>query len=184
MYQLKRFFRFLEKQAGKFLVVGVVAFIALMIITDGSTSDPIMVLAILASMIVAALGVIGFVLRFLNKLGKDVKNLGKKVSKSFSKAFGNTSAKKSKDDNIVTLRSAKGEDIDFVEIAGIAYRGNFYAILQPVKLLDGMKDDEALVFKVTRGRNGEDNFEIELNDSIVDAVFKEYDKLYAQAHKR
>ena len=86
------------------------------------------------------------------------------------------------DDDIVTLLSATGEEVDFVEIAGIAYKGSFYAILQPVELLEGMDDDEALVFKVTRGKDGEDKFEIELDDSVVDAVFAEYNKLYEEAH--
>lgn len=81
------------------------------------------------------------------------------------------------DDDIVTLHSATGEDIDFVEIAGIAYKGSFYAILQPVELLEGMDDDDALVFKVTKGENGEDKFEIELDDAIIDAVFIEYNRL-------
>ena len=83
----------------------------------------------------------------------------------------------------VTLLSANGEEVQFIEIAGIAYKGNFYALLQPVELLEGMDDDEALVFRVSRGSNGEDNFEIELNDSIVDAVFKEYYKLLEQQGK-
>lgn len=82
-----------------------------------------------------------------------------------------------KNDDIVTLLSATGEKIDFVEIAGIAHKGNFYAILQPVELIEGMADDEALVFKVSRGENGEDKFEIELDDEIIDAVFAEYNKL-------
>ena len=86
------------------------------------------------------------------------------------------------DDDIVTLLSANGEEIDFVEIAGIAYKGVFYAILQPVELLDGMDDDEALVFKVTRGKDGEDKFEIELDDSVIDAVFTEYNKLLDEAN--
>lgn len=81
------------------------------------------------------------------------------------------------DDNIVTLTSNTGEEIDFVEVAGIAYKGNFYAILQPVNLLPGMDDDEALVFKVSRGNGGEDKFEIELDDDIIDAVFEEYNRL-------
>ena len=81
------------------------------------------------------------------------------------------------DDDIVTLTSASGEEIDFVEIAGINHKGNFYAILQPVELLEGMDDDEALVFKVTRDANGEDHFEIELDDEIIDAVFREYNRL-------
>ena len=81
------------------------------------------------------------------------------------------------DDDIVTLLSATGEEVDFVEIAGIAHKGNFYAILQPVELLEGMSDDEALVFKVSRGEDGEDKFEIELDDEIIDAVFAEYNRL-------
>ena len=86
------------------------------------------------------------------------------------------------DDDIITLLSDKGEEMKFTEIAGIAYKNSFYAILQPVKLLDGMDDDEALVFKVTKGSDGEDKFEIELDDNIIDAVFEEYNKLYDEAH--
>ena len=81
------------------------------------------------------------------------------------------------DDDIITLMSAEGEEIDFIEVAGIAYKGNFYAILQPVELLEGMADDEALVFKVVRHSDGEDSFEIELDDEIIDAVFEEYNRL-------
>ena len=85
------------------------------------------------------------------------------------------------EDDIVTLLSANGEEVDFVEIAGIAYQGNFYAVLQPVELLEGMEEDEALVFKVSRGDDGEDKFEIELDDDIIDAVFAEYNRLLDEA---
>ena len=84
-------------------------------------------------------------------------------------------------DDIVTLLSENGEEIDFVEIAGIAHKGAFYAILQPVELLDGMDEDEALVFKVTRDADGEDHFEIELDDDVIDAVFTEYNRLLDEA---
>ena len=83
--------------------------------------------------------------------------------------------------DIVTLLSANGEEIDFVEIAGIALKGNFYAILQPVQLLEGMADDEALVFKISRTEDGQDKFEIELDDEIIDAVFDEYNRLLDEA---
>lgn len=86
-------------------------------------------------------------------------------------------------DDIVTLLSADGEEVDFVEIAGIAYNGKFYAILQPVELLEGMEDDEALVFCVTRGINGEDNFEIVLDDDIINHVFDEYNRLLDEANE-
>ena len=84
------------------------------------------------------------------------------------------------EDGIVTLLSATGEEIDFVEIAGIAYKGHFYAILQPVELLPGMGDDEALVFEVSRVDDN-DSFEIVLDDEIIDAVFAEYGKLLDEA---
>ena len=80
-------------------------------------------------------------------------------------------------DDIIVLNSADGEEVEFVEIAGIAHAGNFYAILQPVELLEGMDDDEALVFKVTKDSDGNDNFEIELDDEVLDAVFSEYNRL-------
>ena len=81
------------------------------------------------------------------------------------------------DDDIVTLLSAEGEEIDFVEIAGIAHKGEFYAILQPVELLPGMAEDEAIVFHVARTESGEDKFEVVLDDDIINAVFLEYNRL-------
>ena len=86
-------------------------------------------------------------------------------------------------DDIVTLMGADGDEVDFIEIAGIAYKGNFYAILQPVELLEGMDDDEALVFLVTRDVNGDDKFEIVLDEDIIDAVFKIYGELLDEAEK-
>jgi len=84
--------------------------------------------------------------------------------------------------DLVTLTTASGEEIRFIEIAGIAYKGNFYTILQPVEPLEGMNEDEAFVFKVTRGPDGADKFEIELDDDVIDHVFEEYNKLYDEAH--
>ena len=81
----------------------------------------------------------------------------------------------------VTLMSANGEEIDFVEIAGIALDGNFYAILQPVQLLDGMAEDEAMVFQVTRNDDGNDSFTIVLDDAVIDGVFEIYTQLYNDA---
>lgn len=92
-----------------------------------------------------------------------------------------TNCTEEQDDGVVTLISGNGEPIDFIEIAGIAYKGEFYSILQPVELLDGMGNDEALVFKVMRGEDGQDKFVIELDDAIIDAVFDEYNILYNQA---
>ena len=49
-------------------------------------------------------------------------------------------------DDLITLKSADGEDIDFVEIAGIALNGKFYALLQPVELLEGILTETLFVY--------------------------------------
>ena len=81
-------------------------------------------------------------------------------------------------DDTITLLTANGEEVEFIEIAGIEHRGHYYAILQPVELLEGMADDEALVFEVSR--DGSENFEIVTDDRIIDAVFAKYEQLLAQ----
>lgn len=85
------------------------------------------------------------------------------------------------EDDIVQLQSADGELIDFVEIAGIALEGNYYVILQPVELFDGMNEDEALAFRVSRGEEG-DKFEIVFDEDLIDRIFAAYDRLYEEAH--
>lgn len=85
------------------------------------------------------------------------------------------------DDSIITLYSNTGEAIDFEEVALISHKGNYYAVLQPVQLLPGMSDDEALVFRLGRNKDGSDKYEIELNDDIVDAVFEKYERLYDES---
>ena len=84
-------------------------------------------------------------------------------------------------DNI-KLYNEENQEVEFEQIALIPLEEKTYAILKPVDTMEGIADDEALVFKVTRGKDGEDKFEIELDDSVVDAVFAEYNKLYEEAH--
>lgn len=84
-------------------------------------------------------------------------------------------------DDIITLAASDGEEIDFYEVAGIVYGDGYYAILQPVELLDGMQEDEALVFRVYDNEDGSQRYEVEVGDEIIDAVFDEYNKLLDEA---
>ena len=191
MGKIKNLFRKLRWSWLKNLITAIVIIVAVGLaqsVVDETLQD-LLPIGFLIGAVFFLLAAIGFVFMILEKIGKVGSSIAKgvkKVASNASKAVGtSSSAKKSnKKDDVVTLLSAKGEEIDFIEIAGIAYRGNFYAILQPVELLEGMSDDEALVFKVSRNKDGSDKFEIELDDNVVNAVFREYDKLYAQAHKR
>lgn len=87
-------------------------------------------------------------------------------------------------DEYVTLKGQDGEEINFIDIAGIALNSGYYAILQPAELLEGMAEDEALVFKVEKLENGEDKFTIVVDDTVVDEVFAEYGRLIDEAEEQ
>ena len=75
--------------------------------------------------------------------------------------------------------AAEDEEIDFVQIAGIVLNGRYYAIMQPAELLEGMDEDEALIFDATEAKNG-GGVELVDDDDIIDAVFAEYYRLVEQ----
>jgi len=85
------------------------------------------------------------------------------------------------DDELVVLRDSEGNEIEFIEIAGIKLRDSFYVILQPVELFDGMNEDEAIVFEYTKVDGVEDNYKFVDEDEIIDEVFEEYNRLLAEA---
>ena len=80
-------------------------------------------------------------------------------------------------DDILTLTTDDGEDVDFLVIAEITIDSGYYLILQPVELPEDMDEDEALVFKVTVSEDNAQRLTIENNDAVVDAVFEEYGRL-------
>ncbi len=102
-------------------------------------------------------------------------NYNTSVNKSTGSS--NTTEEDENDEDVITLTMSDGEEVDFIEIAGIKLESGYYLILQPVELLDGMDEDEALVFKVEKGVDGENTYNIELDDKINDAVFAEYNRL-------
>ena len=81
----------------------------------------------------------------------------------------------------IVLYGEDGQEIAFEQIALIPLEGRVFVIMQPVELLEGMADDEALVFEIL-DRNGETVLDIVLDDEIIDAVFATYDILFAEAN--
>lgn len=80
------------------------------------------------------------------------------------------------DDNRVTLTTDEGEDIEFEIISEIALGEDFYAIMQPIKPLDGVGEDEALVFRIIESEDG-DEYELVIDDDIIDSVLDSYNCL-------
>lgn len=89
----------------------------------------------------------------------------------------NVSTLKKGDSCAVTMKTASGKEVGFAELASIVYQDNRYAILQPMQLLGGTEEDEAIVFKVSMGGDGKKRYEAECEDAVIDAVIDIYNDL-------
>lgn len=75
-------------------------------------------------------------------------------------------------DNIV-LYNEDNEAVEFEQIALIPLGEDTYVILRPVTEMEGIGEDEALVFGI-ENLDGEEVLAIIEDDEVVDAVFEEY----------
>lgn len=75
-------------------------------------------------------------------------------------------------DNII-LYNEENEPVEFEQIALIPLDGCDFVILHPVLDMEGVGEDEALVFAIEEV-DGEDALVIVDDDDVVDAVFEEY----------
>ena len=78
-------------------------------------------------------------------------------------------------DNI-KLYNEENKEVEFEQIALVPIDDKTYAILKPVEQIEGIADDEAIVF-VIEEIDDEDCLVIVEDDKIIDAVFEEYYKM-------
>lgn len=78
-------------------------------------------------------------------------------------------------DNI-KLFNEENEEVEFEQIALVPIEEKVYAILKPVQTMEGVAEDEALVFGIEE-IDDEDCLVIVEEDAIVDKVFEEYYKM-------
>ena len=76
----------------------------------------------------------------------------------------------------VLLYSANGEAVSFEQIALIPQEENVYVILKPVVPMEGVDEDEGLVFKIEDMEN-EPYLALVTDMDVIDAVFDVYDRL-------
>ncbi len=79
----------------------------------------------------------------------------------------------------ISLFNEKGEEVKFEQIALIPVEEDIYAILKPIEQMEGIGEDEALVFEIVEGENEEDGDFLNLVSDIdvIDKVFEVYNKL-------
>ena len=74
----------------------------------------------------------------------------------------------------IILENERGEKIVFEQIAIIPKAEDLYCILKPVELIDGLEEDEALVFKILENEEGEASLMLETDEDVIDEVFNVY----------
>lgn len=84
----------------------------------------------------------------------------------------------------ITMFNDKNEPIDFEQVAVIPYGdGDLYCILRPITKLNGVADNEAIVFKVHVDEGGLSYLLVETDESIAIAIFDKYYELLEEASK-
>ena len=73
----------------------------------------------------------------------------------------------------IILENERGEKIVFEQIAIIPKVEDLYCILKPVEPIDGLEEDEALVFKIEE-IDDEDCLVIEDDEEMINKVFDVY----------
>lgn len=82
----------------------------------------------------------------------------------------------------IILFNEKGEEIAFEQIALIPIAEKVYAILKPIQPMDGVGEDEGLVFSIEQNDAGEEYLMLTVDEEIIDAVFTVYEALVAEEY--
>ena len=86
------------------------------------------------------------------------------------------------DDSVIELFDENEQAVQFREIASIELDGKFYELLQPVEPLDGIGEDEAVIFEYTEGDTPDErNFTPLCDEKLLERVFNEYLKAVSDA---
>ena len=76
----------------------------------------------------------------------------------------------------IKLYNEENQEVEFEQIALVPIENKTYAILKPVLKMEGIADDEALVFVIDE-IDDEDCLVIVEDDAVIDQVFEEYYKM-------
>ena len=80
----------------------------------------------------------------------------------------------------IILYDEENREIEFDQVAVIPLYEKIYVILKPITEIEGVADDEALVFVIEEIED-EDTLVLVDNEQIIDLVFDEYYKLLDEA---
>lgn len=86
-------------------------------------------------------------------------------------------------DSPITLYDENDKPVKFDQVAIIPMDEQLYAILKPIDEMEGVEDDEAIVFLVEEDEDGDAELVVETDEAKAIKVFDEYYKLLDEAEK-
>ncbi len=87
-------------------------------------------------------------------------------------------------DDPITLFDENDKAVRFDQVAIIPFKEKLYAILKPIDDMEGVEDDEAIVFLIEETEDGDAELVIETDEPTAIKVFDEYYKLLDEAEKK
>lgn len=103
---------------------------------------------------------------------KEEKNVEMEEKSVFEKLFDPEDAS-----NIV-LYDENEKPVEFEQIAIIPIKEEVYAVLRPVEKMEGLDEDQAIVFLLDETNEGEEILNVVDDDETIDLVFDEYEKIF------
>lgn len=71
----------------------------------------------------------------------------------------------------VFVKDNSGKEIEFMQLAVVDFEENYYAVLQPVTPMEGVGEDEVLIFKIDEEK---DCLVYEEDDRVMEGVYNEF----------
>lgn len=87
-------------------------------------------------------------------------------------------------DDPITLYDEEDKAVQFEQVAVIPDNDKIYAILKPIDELEGVEDDEAIVFVVDYDDEGNTVLLVEKDEETAIRVFDKYYQLLDEAEKK
>ncbi len=88
----------------------------------------------------------------------------------------------------IVLVDEAGKQLTFEQVAVIPYEvrkeKRLYAVLKPIDKIEGIGDDEAIVFVVDQDKDGNSIIKVEEDEEVAIAVFDKYYDLLEEAQKK
>ncbi len=84
-------------------------------------------------------------------------------------------------DDPITVYDENDKPVRFDQVAIIPFKEKLYAILKPIDEMEGVEDDEVIVFLIEETEDGDAELVIETDEPTAMKVYDEYLKLLDEA---